>query len=319
MPGGAAEGRPGIDPDGGPAGHAGHPAGPAGGPAGQVEVDAAQRRGPPDLRLVAPAMAAWAAVLVGIHGGPAAAIGVTALAAGLTAWSLRRGRPAWIRAVAGCTLAAGVVISAHAALVAWHPLRAAAQHGAAATVRVQLRDDPRPIRAAAYGAQPGNSTQVLIASTVQQAQAAGGRWVVGGRILLIAPAAGWDRLLPGQAATAEGLLAPAGRSDLTVAVLRVRGPPRLITEPPWWQNAAGGLRAGLREAAGVLPPASAGLLPGLTVGDTSRLTTEVEADFRVAGLTHLLAVSGDKARQKHVCCVDVWDRCASSGSALRSG
>ena len=42
----------------------------------------------------------------------------------------------------------------------------------------------------------------------------------------------------------------------------------------------------------MLPPASAGLLPGLAVGDTSRLTAEVEADFRTAGLTHLLAVSG---------------------------
>jgi competence protein ComEC len=119
-------------------------------------------------------------------------------------------------------------------------------------------------------------------------------------VLLIAPAYEWAALLPGQAATAEGLLAPAGRRDLTVAVLRVRGPPREVSAPPWWQHAAGGLRAGLREAAGVLPPGPGGLLPGLAVGDTSRLTAEVEADFRAAGLTHLLAVSGEKARQTDV-------------------
>ena len=58
-------------------------------------------------------------------------------------------------------------------------------------------------------------------------------------------------------------------------------------------TAAGGLRSGLRDvAAGTLPPAAAGLLPGLSIGDTSALVAEVDDDFRAAGLTHLLAVSG---------------------------
>jgi competence protein ComEC len=141
---------------------------------------------------------------------------------------------------------------------------------------------------------------VLVPARMERAEVGDGSWAVGGRVLLIAPAAGWAALLPGQAVTAEGLLAPAERGDLTVAVLRVRGPPGETAPPPWWQLAAGGLRAGLRDAAGVLPPAPGGLLPGLAVGDTSRLTSEVEADFRAAGLTHLLAVSGEKARQTGV-------------------
>jgi hypothetical protein len=81
---------------------------------------------------------------------------------------------------------------------------------------------------------------------------------------------------------------------------RVRGLPQEVTAAPWWQEAAGGLRAGLREAAGVLPAASAGLLPGLAVGDSGGLTSEADADFRAGGLTHLLAVSGEKARQTDV-------------------
>ena len=108
------------------------------------------RRRPPDLRLVAPAVAAWAVVLVGILAGPAVAVGADRAGRGvLRCCSVRRGCPALVRAVAGCALAAGVVVTAHAwLLAAEHPLRAAAERGAAATVRVQLRDDPHPIRAA---------------------------------------------------------------------------------------------------------------------------------------------------------------------------
>ncbi|WP_300008999.1 ComEC/Rec2 family competence protein [Pseudonocardia sp.] len=242
-------------------------------------------RRPPDLRLVPAALAAWAAVLAGLGLGPLAGAVVTALSAG-AAWN-RRSRPRWL-AAAACAAAAGLVVTAHGILVAQHPLRAAAEAGAAATVRVVLGDDPRPIRNAVAGEQ----AQVLVDAVLERAQARDSTWDTGGRVLLIAPAPGWAGLLPGQAVTADGLLAPAGRSDLTVAVLRVRGPPREVAAPPWWQTGAGALRTGLRDAATVLPQAPAGLLPGLAVGDTGAMTAEVEDDFRAAGLTHLTAVSG---------------------------
>lgn len=58
-------------------------------------------------------------------------------------------------------------------------------------------------------------------------------------------------------------------------------------------RAANAIRRGLREGLGrVLPERPAGLLLGLAIGDTSRLDTEVEEDFRASGLGHLLAVSG---------------------------
>ncbi|MFC7644087.1 ComEC/Rec2 family competence protein [Streptosporangium lutulentum] len=49
---------------------------------------------------------------------------------------------------------------------------------------------------------------------------------------------------------------------------------------------------GVEEAAGVLPPDQRGLLPGLVVGDVSRMDEQVKADFKEAGLSHLTAVSG---------------------------
>jgi competence protein ComEC len=250
-------------------------------------------RRPPDLRLVPAALAVWAVVLLGLllepFGGGCAALLAGAVAVGV--W-LRR-RSAAVMAMAACAAAAGVVITAQTMAVALHPLHDPAERGASATVRVEVRDDPRPVRAAGYGARPGGPTQVVVPATLVAAVAAGGSWEAGGRVLLLAPVEGWQGLLPGQSLTAEGLLAPAERSDLTVAVLRVRGSPHEVTAPPWWQAAAGALRSGLREAAtAVLGPDEAGLLPGLAVGDTSRLGAEVDADFRASGLTHLLAVSG---------------------------
>ncbi len=245
----------------------------------------------PDLRLVPAALAAWLVVVAALAPGPAigSAVGVglvvLALAAIVGGWWFRWPK---VLAVAGCAAAAASVATAHLWSIDRHPLHAAADRAAAAEVRVVLRDDPRVIR----GGFPG-APQVAVAVELVAAAVDGGRWTVGGRMLLLAPAESWEGLLPGQEVGAEGLLAPPARSDLTVAVLRVRGPPHSVTAPPWWQSAAGELRSGLRDAAGaVLSPAAAGLLPGLTVGDRSRLSAEVDADFRASGLTHLLAVSG---------------------------
>jgi competence protein ComEC len=50
--------------------------------------------------------------------------------------------------------------------------------------------------------------------------------------------------------------------------------------------------AARRQALAALPPDRAGLLVGMALGDTSLLPEELEGDFRAAGLTHLMAVSG---------------------------
>jgi predicted membrane metal-binding protein len=50
--------------------------------------------------------------------------------------------------------------------------------------------------------------------------------------------------------------------------------------------------AARRRALDTLAPERAGLLVGMALGDTSLLPAELERDFRAAGLTHLMAVSG---------------------------
>lgn len=72
----------------------------------------------------------------------------------------------------------------------------------------------------------------------------------------------------------------------------VRGPPTVLGPPSAIQRAAEHVRARLRAAVGRLPPDQRGVLPGMVVGDTSRLAPELADDFQTAGLTHLLVVSG---------------------------
>ena len=66
----------------------------------------------------------------------------------------------------------------------------------------------------------------------------------------------------------------------------------MIGGPSGPQRLAGRLRAGLREATDGLPADARALLPGLVVGDTSRVPPELDEAFRATDLTHLLAVSG---------------------------
>ena len=111
-------------------------------------------------------------------------------------------------------------------------------------------------------------------------------------VLVLARGRSWSMLLPGQGLRASGRLGPARAGQPVAAVLSVRGPPALVGRPSLVQRAAGSLRAGLRAASDELPRDQRGLLPGLVLGDVSRVPPGLEEDFRTAGLTHLTAVSG---------------------------
>ena len=60
---------------------------------------------------------------------------------------------------------------------------------------------------------------------------------------------------------------------------------------PWWQ-VANAVRRTLDQGAEALPTSQRALFTGLTVGDDRDQSPEVAEDFRAAGLSHLLAVSG---------------------------
>ncbi|MFS4095277.1 ComEC/Rec2 family competence protein, partial [Streptomyces sp. AF1A] len=107
--------------------------------------------------------------------------------------------------------------------------------------------------------------------------------------------AAWLALLPSTRLQVDGRLVPASAGgDRTAAVLRVRERPgpRIVAGPSGAQRLAGQLRDGLREATEGLPEDARALLPGLVVGDTSRITPELDDAFKETDLAHTLAVSG---------------------------
>ncbi|WKU02237.1 ComEC/Rec2 family competence protein [Micromonospora soli] len=267
-----------------------------------AEPPAGAAEGLPDLRLAGLAVAAWLAALAGLHLSAGETATLAGVAAGLAAvLGLHLcgllGRPAgpvrrygWIAVavllgvVCGATATAARVAVRDAA-----PVRALAAERASVTADLVVRDDPRPLRGA-----PGRPATVLLqADLITLTAGADGRRVTGSvRGLVLATDPAWRTLLPGQRATARGRLAEPRGGDLTAVVLTATGPPTLHGASSWPQRAAGALRAGLHRACAPLPDEPGGLLPGLVVGDTSRLSPTVEEDFRTTGMTHLNAVSG---------------------------
>nr|WP_193560692.1 ComEC/Rec2 family competence protein [Streptomyces alboflavus] len=105
----------------------------------------------------------------------------------------------------------------------------------------------------------------------------------------------WLDLLPSTRLRVRGSLAvPWSDSAKIAAVLRVPEgqAPHVVGAPSATQRFAGDLRAGLREATEGLPADARALLPGLVIGDTSRVPPDLDEAFRATDLTHLLAVSG---------------------------
>ncbi|GIF00228.1 ComEC/Rec2 family competence protein [Paractinoplanes rishiriensis] len=248
----------------------------------------------PDLRLAGFALATWLASLAALYL-PARAgllLGAAALALGAVVAVVRLRAPAAIRWIAlSVLLGAGCGAIATGARVAVReagPLVALVRSHDPVRVEAVVRDDPRALRET-----PGRPPTYLVPVEIRAVQGPDGPALrLSARGLVLGSDPGWRGLLPGQRVAARGRLLPPRGGDLRAAVVSVRDPPTVLDRPPWIQRAAGVLRAGLQRACEPLPDDAGGLLPGLVVGDTSRLDPGLEADFRTTGLTHLVAVSG---------------------------
>ncbi|HEV2784640.1 MAG TPA: DNA internalization-related competence protein ComEC/Rec2 [Actinophytocola sp.] len=256
-----------------------------------------------DWRLAPAAVAVWLATLLGLLVAWWLATAIGALASVIGLWVLcgRRGPRdppgRWLRLgvgvsllACGCAAAVGTTVRLREA--AHDPLRSPAARGASGAFRVELTERPRPVVSPGFGGRQGGVQAVVLPARMRHAPVDGRAVPSDGEVLLIAPVDGWSRLLPGQDVEVQAVLAPAKPGGLTVAVLRVRGPPHVLSEPAVWQRVAQVLRSGLRETSGVLDLEAAGLLPALVVGDTDTVPRHVIEQFRVAGMAHLLAVSG---------------------------
>ncbi|WP_246090228.1 ComEC/Rec2 family competence protein [Nonomuraea deserti] len=256
--------------------------------------------------LMLPAIAAWACALIllgcsartGVIVALAAALGAVAVAWHTRSLPGRRdGRstsgPATWRGVAlaglVCAAAASGSVAFRVHAVTTGPVAELAERNASVIARIVLTDDPRRRSSRSIPYAPDS---YVTPATLTIIRTAGVRQAVNVPVIVFSSGAAWARLLPSQHLEVTGRLASPTSGDLVAAVLLVRGPPRVLTPPSKLQTVAGALRSGLRSAADVLPPDQRGLLPGLVVGDVSRMDPQVTADFKEAGLSHLNAVSG---------------------------
>jgi competence protein ComEC len=202
----------------------------------------------------------------------------------------RRGAVRWIAVAMLLGAASGAVATAARVSVREAgPLAALVRAGASVQADLIVRDDPRVLHGS-----PGLPPTYLVAVdlTAVRGEGPAEAFSLDARALVLGADAGWRGLLPGQHVRATGRLLASRGGDLRAAVLSVRQAPTSVGRAPWAQRAAGVLRAGLQRACEPLPDDAGGLLPGLVVGDTSRLDPALEEDFRTTGMTHLNAVSG---------------------------
>ncbi|SBS79438.1 ComEC/Rec2-related protein [uncultured Mycobacterium sp.] len=246
-------------------------------------TDAAARL---DVRLVPAALTAWAVTAAGITWtvGPLLAVVCAAVGLGWAALTRWRGearpalRTAAVAVIGASVIGAGFALAAtlRSAAVSGHPITQ--RFGTVATVGVTPGEDPRPL----------GSGRLMFRGTLAELNGS----EMPGSVVVFASMQGFGELMAGQPARFKARITRPTRRDLTVAVLNATDEPTLGRASPL-QRAARAIRARFAEVSrGVLPADQAAILPGLVLGDTSTVSASTTAQFRTAGLTHLMAVSG---------------------------
>lgn len=240
-----------------------------------------------DVRLVPAALTGWLVTAAGIQWQIGAALALVcallgALCGALCWYGARTRRPGW--RLAGAALAAaatvgagfGCAVALRTDSVVHHPITAA--FGRTAAVTVAPSESPL-----AAGAR-----RVMFRATLQHLDGAESS----GRVMVFASGIKFDEVMVGQSMAFRAKVARPARRDLTVATLTAAGEPTR-GRPGLIARSAHQMRARFAAAAGrVLPGEQARMLPALVLGDTSGITAATGREFRAAGLTHLMAVSG---------------------------
>ncbi len=239
-----------------------------------------------DLRLVPGALTAWTVTAAGIACGAGFWLAALSAVVGLGWWAGDRWRgdrwPA-LRTGAAAVLGAAVV-------------------GAGFGVAVGLRSDTAVNHVLAQ--RVGSTVGVSVTPVETPHRAGPGRVMFradlnrvndresSGAVVVFASGLDFADLGAGQPALFRARVSRPARRDLTVAVLTPVGRP-VLGRPSRLQRTARAIRDRFAAAArDVLPADQAAIRPALALGDTSAVPAVTAADFRAAGLTHLMAVSG---------------------------
>ena len=236
-----------------------------------------------DIRLVPAAVTSWMVTAAGILWSPPVIVATVVCAVMATAVAgrccARRGirvGTAGVAAVAVVGTAFGLSIAMRAHDARQHPI--AARYGDTATVGVVPTESPRSL----------GQGRIMFRAGLRDLD--GGPLT--GMVVIFAPVADFAALTVGRPAAFRARIGRPLRSDLSVAVLTAIGEPTLGAVPPV-RRLSGHIRSEFAETARrVLPADQSAMLPALVLGDMSAVTATTVDDFKIAGLTHLTAVSG---------------------------
>lgn len=256
-----------------------------------------------DLRLLAPAVAAWAAGWL-VIGAPDAGLDSGVIAGGIWAagasmlvvllvarrWAsdgvlLRIGPPVLV-ALAVSGLVAGSAAAGLGQRDASALMEAAEQYRTVEVV-VEVVAAPRAMRGPAWLEASDQPTLRVDARLV----AVDGRSAAPVAVTanLQVPAA---RVQLGTRLAFEARVSRLPAADGNGFRLRAAGDIRAADESPPWLSWAAGLRLGFADAARGLGGDGAALVPGLAIGDTSAVSESLDAAMKASSLSHLTAVSG---------------------------
>ncbi len=260
-----------------------------------MTVDDDEVAGASDLRLLGPAVVAWAVAAAALGSGAAVRLGVVGAGALLAGGAALRARArpagsgsAWRWPVLLCVVLVALLQGAaltQGALRERGGIRDLADARAVVHAEVLLTSDPRRV------ASRDGDERVLRDGTVRVLTGRGRTVAVSAPVLLTGGAALAD---PAWHATVRvrGRLGPVEPAERRVASLAVIGATEPVAPPGAVARGAERLRVGLRSAVDGAPADARGLLPGLVIGDTTRTPPELTDAMLVTGMTHLTAVSG---------------------------
>ncbi len=245
-----------------------------------------------DLRLVLPALAAWAVLAALLPAPTWLLVVVGAAGAAGAALVLRRGRPGpWAGQVAAGLAAVALVCLAgagHLARDRTGPVPGWAAEGAVASVTATVTTEPRVV---ARGDE--RASLVVVELRLERVRARGAEVRAASPVVVMAEEGeGWEDVRWRSTVRVDGRLHEADGDDRSVAVLVPRGRPAVEARPGAVLRATDHVRDRFREAVMPLPADPRGLVPGLVIGDTSLSPADLTEDMRATGMTHLSAVSG---------------------------
>jgi competence protein ComEC len=247
---------------------------------------------PVDLRLALGTLAAWVALVICMSRGLrfTAFLALFSLATAILATIGGRHRPGLSSVGFGlaCVAMAAAPLAVRLQLAQHGPLAGLIRRGPQLVIDAVVTGDAR--RLAGRGA--AGSARSVVPARLVAVRLSGRKQSVSGSVLIFGAPAAWAAILPGQPVRVAARLTPPLRGNLLTATIFARAPPELVGRPPWWQRLAGHVRSRLRTASARLPGQVRGLVPGLVDGDASGLDPVLAERFRVAGLSHLLVVSG---------------------------